>query len=86
LGPRQRARLVAKLGPVVRASAGDERSQARNRAIALERLRAALADALHVERPRVPTKPSAAARRRRLETKRRQGQRKQDRRWKPDTD
>ena len=76
LGPRQRARLVERLGPVVRVSAGDERSQARNRELALERLRARLADALHVERPRVATTPSGAARRRRLQEKRRRSEAK----------
>ena len=44
LGPRQRARLLERLGPVVRATASDTRSQARNRELALERLRARLAD------------------------------------------
>jgi ribosome-associated protein len=79
LGPRQRARLLARLGPTVRAAAGDERSQARNRVLALERLRRRLADALRVERPRVPTKPSKAARARRLADKRRQATRKRER-------
>ena len=76
LGPRQRARLLDRLGPVVRVVASDERSQARNRALALERLAARLAAALRIEPPRVPTKPSAAVKRRRLDDKRRQGQRK----------
>ena len=35
LGPRQRARLLQRLGPVVRASASETRSQARNRELAL---------------------------------------------------
>ena len=73
LGPRQRARLLERLGPVVRASAGDERSQARNRAVALERLAVRLAEALRVERLRVPTGPTKAASARRLEEKRRRG-------------
>src|SRR5436305_13202332 len=50
LGPRQRARLVERLGPVVRVVASDERSQARNRTLALERLRSRLAEGLRVER------------------------------------
>ncbi|MGH9074304.1 MAG: peptide chain release factor-like protein, partial [Acidimicrobiales bacterium] len=58
LGPRQRARLIERLGPTVRAVAADSRSQAQNRALALERLRARLADGLRVERPRRPTVPS----------------------------
>ena len=80
LGPRQRARLLEKLGPVVRATASDSRSQARNREIALERLRTRLAEGLKVERPRRATKPTKAARVRRLDAKRRQSVRKRDRR------
>jgi ribosome-associated protein len=70
LGPRQRERLRTRLGPVVRAVAADTRSQARNRELALERLAARLAAGLRVERPRRPTKPTAAARTERLEAKR----------------
>src|SRR5919205_3585345 len=62
LGPRQRARLLERLGPVVRVVASDERSQSRNRDLALQRLAARLAEGPRVERARVPTKPSAAAR------------------------
>ena len=62
LGPRQRARLLARLGPVVRVVASDRRSQAQNRSLALERLGGRLAAALRVERPRRPTEPTAAAR------------------------
>jgi ribosome-associated protein len=80
LGPRQRARLLEKLGPIVRATASDSRSQARNREIALERLRTRLADGLKIERPRRATKPTKAARARRLDAKRRQSVRKRDRR------
>ena len=79
LGPRQRARLLDKLGPVVRVVASDERSQARNRELALERLRSRLAEALHIERPRVATKPSAGAKQRRLQAKRRRSQVKRQR-------
>jgi ribosome-associated protein len=60
--------------------ADDERSQARNRALALERLAARLASALRVERPRRPTRPTAASRERRLEAKRRRSERKRLRR------
>lgn len=84
LGPRQRARLLQRLGPVVTASAADERSQARNRQLALRRLADRLADALRVEAPRRPTAPSAAARTRRLDEKRRHSRRKQERRAQPD--
>ena len=80
LGPRQRARLLEQLGPVVRATASDTRSQARNREIALDRLRARLTDGLRIERPRRATKPTKAARTRRLDAKRRQSARKHDRR------
>lgn len=69
LGPRQRALLIARLGPVVTASAGDERSQARNRQLALERLAERLAMGLRVPRPRRPTSPSAGERARRLDAK-----------------
>jgi ribosome-associated protein len=79
LGPRQRARLLERLGPTVRVAAGDERSQMRNRELALERLRVRLADGLRVEPPRVATRPSAGARARRLTDKRRQSARKRDR-------
>ncbi len=80
LGPRQRARLLERLGPVVSAAAGDSRSQARNREVALERLRSVLAEGLHVERARRPTRPSMGARTRRLDAKRRRSDRKRDRR------
>jgi ribosome-associated protein len=73
LTPTQKRRVVARAGPVLRAVAQDERSQSRNRELAVERLVAALREALRVERKRVPTKPSAAARQRRLDQKRRRG-------------
>jgi ribosome-associated protein len=76
----QKRRVVAKAGPVLRAVAQDERSQARNRELAVERLVERLREALRVPRRRVPTRPSAAARERRLEDKRRRGQRKRLRR------
>ncbi|MEA2828782.1 MAG: ribosome-associated protein [Actinomycetota bacterium] len=76
LGPRQRARLLEKLGPVVRVVADDERSQLRNRQLALERLADRLREALKVERPRVATRPSLGAKNRRLESKRRTSERK----------
>jgi ribosome-associated protein len=76
----QRERVLAKCGPVVRAVAQDARSQARNRELALERLRERLARALHVPRSRHATRPTKASRVRREHTKRRQAQRKRDRR------
>ena len=74
LGPRQRARLLERLGPVVRVVASDERSQARNRQLALDRLRSRVAEALRVPRERRPTAPSARARRSRLDEKRRRSE------------
>ena len=76
----QKARVTTRLGPVVRAVAQDARSQTRNRELALERLRDKLVQGLHVQRRRTPTKPSRAAKRRRLDSKRKTGERKQDRR------
>ena len=76
----QKRRVLAKAGPVLRAVAQDERSQLRNKELATERLVEALRQALRVERRRVPTKPSAAAKERRLEEKRRRGQTKRLRR------
>ena len=84
LTAEQKARVRAKEGARVTAVAQDARSQARNRELALERLAARLDRALHVHRPRHKTKPTAASRRRRLDAKKRQGQRKRDRR-RPDT-
>jgi len=76
----QKRRVIAKAGPVLRAVAQDERSQWRNRELAIERVVEALGDALKVERKRRPTKPSAAAKKRRLEQKRRRGETKRLRR------
>lgn len=80
LGPRQRQRLLEKLGPEVRVVASDERSQARNRALAMERLAARLAGALRVEAPRRPTRPTKASQVRRVEAKRRRSETKRLRR------
>jgi ribosome-associated protein len=83
LGPRQRERLLARLGPVVRVVVASERSQARNRALALDRLRARVADALRVRPPRVATRPTARARAARVDEKRRRGDVKRNRRPPP---
>jgi ribosome-associated protein len=80
LTPRQKQRVLRKAGPMLRAVAQDERSQARNRELAVERLADALREALRVERRRVPTKPTAQARKRRLEAKRRRSETKRLRR------
>jgi ribosome-associated protein len=76
----QRARLLARLGPVVTAVAQDARGQARNCELALERPAAKIAAGLRVRRKRRPTRPGRAARQRRLEQKRRTGERKRNRR------
>ena len=80
LAPRQRERLLERIGPVARASSSDSRSQARNRELALERLRGRLAAALHVPRSRRATRPTRASRERRLDSKRRRAQLKRGRR------
>jgi ribosome-associated protein len=80
LSDEQKRRLIERIGPRVTAVAQDERSQARNRELALERLRDRLAAALAVQPPRRPTRPGRAERERRLDAKRRQGERKRDRR------
>jgi ribosome-associated protein len=84
LGPRQRARLNERVGPELRVVADDERSQLRNRQLAVERFRDRMAAALHVEKPRRPTRPSRAAKERRLTAKRQLSERKRNRR--PDLD
>ena len=80
LTPAQKRRVVARAGPVLRAIAQDERSQWRNRELAVERLVEALRVALRVERRRRPTAPTAASRERRLEQKRRRSATKRLRR------
>jgi ribosome-associated protein len=67
----QKRRVLAKAGPTLRAIAQDERSQWRNRELAVERLVEQLRQALKVERKRVATKPTKASRERRLESKKR---------------
>jgi len=85
LSENVKRRITARCGPVVRAVAQDTRSQARNRELALERLRARLESALIVPRQRRATQPSAATRRRRVESKRRRGEVKR-RRGRPAAD
>ncbi len=80
LSELHRERLLERLGEVVRVVADDERSQLRNRELALERLRARLAEALRVERTRRPTAPTRASKQRRLESKKRRGDVKRTRR------
>ena len=76
LSEAQKRRVIAKAGPVLRAIAQDERSRLRNRDLAVERVVEQLRAALRVERRRVATKPTAAARERRLEQKRRRSRTK----------
>jgi ribosome-associated protein len=80
LDEARRARLLERIGPVVTAVAQDARGQSRNRELALSRLAAKIATALRVQRRRRPTKPSRGARQRRLDEKRRAGERKRGRR------
>lgn len=84
--PVQRERVLAKLGPTLRIVVDEERSQLRNRSIAEERFVARLAAALHVERPRRPTKPSRRAKQRRLDGKKQRSETKANRkRPRPDS-
>jgi len=76
----ERRRVLERIGPVVRAVAQDERSQLRNRELATERILEQLREATKVRRKRKPTKPSAAAKERRIEEKKRRGQTKRLRR------
>jgi ribosome-associated protein len=75
----QKRRVLERAGPVLRAVAQDERSQARNRELALERLAERLREALRPERRRLPTRPTEASAERRLEEKRRRGALKRER-------
>ena len=80
LSDAQRARVIDRLGPVVRVVADDERSQTRNRALAEERLAARLRGALHVQRSRRATRPTRGSQRRRLDAKQRRSDIKRSRR------
>jgi ribosome-associated protein len=78
-GPGQRQRVLDRLGAEIRVVADDERSQLRNRALAEQRLVERLQAALHVDRPRRPTKPSRASQQRRVASKQRRGEIKKNR-------
>ena len=80
LGPRQRSRLLERYGPVVRASAAESRSQARNRELALSRLATRLDAGLRVQPARRPTRPTKGSQVRRVEAKRRRSETKRRRR------
>lgn len=73
----QRATLVNHVGPVIRVVVDDERSQLRNREIAEQRLADRIRVALTPVRKRRPTKPTRGSQRRRVESKRKNSQRKQ---------
>lgn len=76
LTARQRSRIASRLGSPVTVGADDSRSQSRNRDLALDRLRTRLAEALHEEKPRRKSKPSKAAKKRRVDEKKQRGQTK----------
>ena len=76
LSDEQKRRVMARCGPLVRAVAQDTRSQRRNRELALERLAGRIAGALAVKRRRKATRPTRAAKERRLQQKRRRGETK----------
>ena len=80
LSASERRRVLEKLGPVVRAVAQDERSQLRNRELATERVLEQLREATKIRRKRTATKPTRAAKERRLDEKKRRGQTKRLRR------
>jgi ribosome-associated protein len=80
LDDEQRQRLLARAGATVTAVAQDARGQSRNRELALQRLAGKIAAGLATPRRRRPTRPTKASRRRRLESKRRIGERKRGRR------
>jgi len=69
----QKRRVISRAGPVLRAVAQDERSQARNRELAVERLVARLTESLRVQRKRVPTRPTRGSTEERLASKKRRG-------------
>jgi ribosome-associated protein len=86
LSESQKRRIAARLGPRVTAVSKDSRGQARNREIAIERLRARLADAVAPGKPRRATRPGRASRERRLQEKRRRSEHKRNRRRPADED
>jgi ribosome-associated protein len=83
LDDAQRSRLLERLGPVVTAVAQDARGQSRNRELAMQRLAQKIAAGLRVQRKRRPTRPTRASKQRRLERKRRTGEKKRGRRQPP---
>jgi ribosome-associated protein len=80
LSDDQKRQIISRIGPTVTAVAQDTRNQAQNRELALSRLQERLESALHISRPRTPTRPTRASVRRRVQSKLRQGERKRGRR------
>ena len=85
LSDAQKARITARCGPRVTASAQDTRSQLRNRELALARLAERIDHALQVRRARRPTRPTKASKQRRVDAKKRRGETKRARR-RPDAE
>lgn len=83
LSEEQKRRLRARFGPRVTAVAQDSRSQARNRELAIERLRERIAAALRPRKRRRATRATGASRERRLAAKRRRSDLKRSRRRPP---
>lgn len=87
-----RARLITLAGHrltqdgVLILSAERYRSQRRNRDDALERLIELIREACEVDKPRRPTRPTLASKKRRLDSKQRRGETKKLRTVKPGTD
>lgn len=86
LSDAQKARIAARLGPRVTAGSQESRGQAGNRAIALERLRTRLQEAIAPRKRRTATRPGRGAKERRLKAKRLRSERKQSRRRPPQDD
>ncbi len=86
LTAEERGRVLAKLGTrltedgQLRLVSAATRSQAQNRAGAIERFQAVLAQALAVPKRRKATKPSRGVKERRLQEKRQRSERKRERR------
>jgi ribosome-associated protein len=83
LSDAQKRRIVERAGPRVSAVSQDARGQARNRELALARLRDKLAAALATPKRRRPTRPSRSATERRLADKRARSRRKRERQAPP---
>lgn len=89
LSELQKQRILEKLGNrvnsdgVLAIAADDERSQSRNKKIAIDRLYELLEAALYVPKKRRPTRPSRASKEKRLQAKKVRGEVKKNRRKPP---